>query len=384
MKGRSKGPRKGIFHRLALILAFFLLTIPLQLLVQWRVVTGIPPEGAHSHAHAEEHGMEGEHEHEHEGSEEEQGEEPEVNIIPNYGFEVGTREQAWGWYPKVVGPSVVFRDEKVKRMGSASGAVVGEAAWSGPSGWVFVTEKFPKGRGMYLRGYVLSEVQEGGAFILLRAMRRVEGGGTFPLAEVCRVRAETLSQWEEVSVEAPVPEETDLLEVEVGFFGSGKAWFDDLALQARDVASLPTGKNVILNPAFEEGLEEWLPFGEREDGDVITVEGPKGRRTLILRSSEKGVWGVCQGLSGLPEGSVIGMEITAGSRLKQGRAYLDLFLFYLDGPRRVRVGELSGAMPPRGFSVEVPVEDGLVGVWVGLAVDGVGTLQVEGVSLSLE
>jgi len=373
--------RKGV----ALVIVLFLVTVPLQLMVQWKVVTGMPPEGAHVHAHAGEHG-EGEcsqdhaDEYSHEEGDDGEGE-PRGNLIPNCGFEVGTREQAWGWSPRVRGSSVVFRDEKVKRRGTASGAVAGEADSSGPSGWVFSSLGFPRGEGVTLRGYVLAEVERGGAYLLLRALRLVENEETVPLMEVYQVRDGSIAHWEEVSLEAAVPPEADRLEVEVGFFGRGKAWFDDLTLEVGKAPVLVAGEESLFNASFEQGLDGWLPFGERGEGDRLGVKGLPGGRYLELTSDGGGTWGVGQGVSGLPEQGALRVELSAGSKLVSGEAYLDLFLFYPQGPRRVRVGELSGDQPVRTFGSEIPLEDGLRGAWVAVAVNGVGAVQVTGASL---
>lgn len=373
-------------RELVLLAALLLLTVPLQLLVQWKVITGIPPEGAHAHAHAHEHEVGGEHSHEEvDHGEEDHGEEDlGDNLIPNYGFEVGTREQAWGWHPRVNGSSVVFRDEKVRRRGTASGAVAGEAVSSGPSGWAFSLPVIPRGRGLLLRGFVLSRLERGGAYFLFRASRHLENGEVVPLVEASRVQDESLYDWEEMSLAAAVPPDADLVEVEVGMYGLGKAWFDDLSLEVVEAPELPVGTNAITNPSFEDGLEGWLPFGERGEGDGLSVEGTPGRRSLVLRSDGGKAWGVCQGLSGLPSSGKIGIEIRAGSQLEDGKAYLDLFVFYPRGPSLVRVGELAGAGGVRTFKAEVPLEEGPRGAWVGLAVDGRGALWVEEVKLTLD
>lgn len=360
-----------------------LLTVPLQLMVEWKVVTGLPPEGAHAHAHA--HGHEaGERDHEHEHEEGHDEEAFRGNLIPNYGFEVGTREQAWGWQPRVRGSSVVYRDTKVKRRGSASGAVAGEALSSGPSGWVFRSDVLPRGKGLTLRGHLLSEAEWGGAYLLLRAFRRDGEGRSLPLVEVSRVRTGSVSQWQEIVAQASVPHEAEGLEVEVGFYGKGKAWFDDMCLEVSVAPELPAEENLLSNPSFERGLEDWLPFGERGEGDSLQVRGQRGDVILALSSDGGEPWGISQGLVGFPEKGTLRVEGRLGSTLEEGHAYLDLFLFRPDGPQWVRVAELVGAGPVRDFQAELSWEGDLTGAWLGVVVDGKGILWVEETGLRIE
>ncbi len=377
---RSSEKGRSIMQRtrpkaLCWAVAIFLITVPLQLLVQWEVVTGLPPGGAHTHAH--EHGV-GDHVHGH-GCCEDEGHDEEAlrgNLIPNYGFEVGSKEQAWGWHVKVRGSSEVYRDEQVRRRGTASGAVVGQALSSGPSGWAFYPDRFPRGEDVSLTGHLLAEVERGGAYLSLRAFRRGEEGVNRPLMEVSRVKDVSVSQWEEVSLKAHVPPEAEILEVEVGFFGKGRAWFDDLNLEVSDAPELNPGKNLLSNPSFREGLGDWLTFGDRGEGDDLKMKGPKSPARMVLTSDGGEPWGVCQGLTGFPSGGTLRVDGKLGSRLEEGRAYLDLFLFLPEGVRRVRVAELAGVVPVREFRAEVSWEGDLPGAWLGVVVDGKGSVEV--------
>ena len=110
---------------LAVAAVLLAVSIPLQYLARTEVVAGLAPGSAHAHAHGE--GEEA-HEHEHEHPDEEGHLAAEVplgvNLIPNYGFEVGTRERIPGWV-RIADEQggLTYRDDSTSYRGLASAAV---------------------------------------------------------------------------------------------------------------------------------------------------------------------------------------------------------------------------------------------------------------------
>lgn len=225
------------------VVIFFalVLTVPLQYLTRKEVVVGLGSESAHSHAHGE-----GEDTHADEDSSgEENGhmhgnEEGHlatevplgVNLIPNYGFEVGTREQAWGWFKVgVTQGETVYRDDGVARSGLASAAVNTNGATIDGAGWLMRLDELPLDHVVIAEGYIKTEGFTGGAYLKITLETRKQGEdkpSVLDWAYTDVVAGE--SDWTFTSTRIYVPPEATGVWLEAGVSGQGRAWFDDLSL----------------------------------------------------------------------------------------------------------------------------------------------------------
>ena len=235
-----RGRKAAVCMCLAVLFALAL-TVPLQYLVRKEVVVGLSSESAHSHAHGEEedaHAHEGssEEDHAHEHPEEEGHPATEVplgtNLIPNYGFEVGTREQAWGWFAVGTGEGeTVYRDGKTARSGLASAAVNTNGATVRGAGWLMRLDELPLEHVVVAEGYVKTEGLVGGAYLKITLETREEGDDR-PQAlgwAYSDVKAGD-NDWTFVGARVEVPPQATGVWLEAGLFGRGRAWFDDLSL----------------------------------------------------------------------------------------------------------------------------------------------------------
>lgn len=227
----------------AILIFLLALTIPLQYLVRREVVVGIPSESTHSHAgHGEEEAQdhedsgeeEGEHVHEH--TEEEGHLATEVNLginlIPNFGFEVGTYEQIWGWTG--FGPEqgeVVYRDDDVAYRGLASAAVSTNGINVDEAGWYMRLDELPLDHFVYFEGYLKTEALTGVAYLQVTLETREEGNDN-PLV-LGWANSDTVtgdSEWTLLTLSLYVPPEATGVWLKAGLSGQGRVWFDELSL----------------------------------------------------------------------------------------------------------------------------------------------------------
>lgn len=227
----------------AIIVFLLAVTIPLQYLVRKEVVVGVPSEAAHSHA---DHGEEDTHEHadsgeeasghEHEHTQEEGHLASDVllgsNLIPNYGFEVGSYEHIWGWTG--FGPKqgeVVYRDDDVAYRGLASAAVSTNGTTVDEAGWYMRLDELPLDHVVFFEGYLKTEAAAGIAYLQVTLETREEGNDdALVLGWVYSDPVEGDSEWTLRAVSIYVPPETTGVWLKAGFSGQGKVWFDDLTL----------------------------------------------------------------------------------------------------------------------------------------------------------
>lgn len=100
---------------------------------------------------------------------------------------------------------------------------------------------------------------------------------------------------------------TNVLFVRCGLLGSGQVMFDDASLTLEPgpaaVAAVPVGRNILLDPGFENGALDWEwaipPFeGARIDRDTTVAHG--GRASMMLSHFRDGVvparMGLCQSI----------------------------------------------------------------------------------------
>lgn len=234
---------KGLLIMLMAVLVILAVSVPLQYLVRHEVVVGLASDEAHSHAHDEEeqsHTDEGseesESEHAHEHTSEEGHLATEVplgmNLIPNYGFEAGTREQIWGWMSIEVNQGeALYRDVDTARSGLASAAVNTNGAVVNDTGWVMRLDELPLQHEVVVEGYIRTEGLAGVAFLRVTLEAKEEGTGKQQvLGWVFSEAVGGDSDWTLCGASIYVPAETTEVWLEAGVQGQGKAWFDDLSL----------------------------------------------------------------------------------------------------------------------------------------------------------
>ncbi len=218
----------------ALVVLIFLLalSIPLQYLVRRDVVVGLPSEAGHSHAHGEEE--EGGQEHEHEHADEEGHLAAEVplgvNLIPNYGFEVGTRETIWGWAKLENREGAVsYRDDKVSYRGLASAAVqTGDVPERG-GGWIAALDELPLDHDVLFAGWIKTELSQGEAYLAVAYEYEGEGD-TREVSILFSEGVSGQSDWTFIDVRLYVPPEAVRVYMYVTVYGQGRVWFDDVSL----------------------------------------------------------------------------------------------------------------------------------------------------------
>ena len=247
--------RGGKASLLCLVVILLAVSVPIQYLVRKEVVVGIPSSEAHSHAHdegenghahADEEGThvhdegEDEHAHQHEHTEEEGHLATEVplgiNLMPNYGFEVGTRERVPGWL-RIYNPqgAISYRDESEAYEGLACAAVYAADAPVEGAGWIAWIPELPLGHDVVVEGRAKTEITQGGAYLAVVYQYR-EGEET--RAEFAFSPGVTGSSgWTPQAVRLYVPPEATAVYVEAVVYGQGRAWFDNLTLVVEEPES---------------------------------------------------------------------------------------------------------------------------------------------------
>ncbi|MDD3717845.1 MAG: hypothetical protein PHP28_04185 [Actinomycetota bacterium] len=223
------------------VLVILAVSVPVQYLVRKEVVVGMASDAAHSHAHDEdEHAHAGEdgkgegHAHEHPAEEGHPAANVQLgtNLIPNFGFEVGTREQAWGWMR--VGTDegeTVYRDLEVARSGMASAAVTTNGSYVRGAGWLMLLDELPLEHVVVAEGYIKTQDFDGAAYLKITIGTSQEGSDR-PLA-IDWAYSDAVagdSDWTLCTAMIYVPPEATGVWLEAGVQGQGRAWFDDLSL----------------------------------------------------------------------------------------------------------------------------------------------------------
>lgn len=387
MNGTAAGRRR---RRVVFCMVLFLLlglSVPLQYLVHRKVVVGLAPGEAHHHAHAH-HEVEGgtavsEHHHE---EETDVGVPAGVNLVTNFGFEVGTLEQAWGWERTGTDQGcLVYRDAWRSYRGMSSAAVDASETWVFDAGWYTRLESVPAGQDVIAEAYVKTESLQGIAYLKVMAEGEKEGGGTTFLVWVSTPGLTGSRDWTPCTLRCHLPPQVTGLWLEVGVAGRGRAWFDDVSLEAvehKDV--LEEGVNLLQNPSFDEGFTGWHPFkesGAAAGEDFKVVEGSDGSRALVMQGREGGEVGVYQSLCGFyaEEGE---LELKCRYRPVDGDAFLSLVSYGTDG---VREAVMPLAASPAGSGSEaagkVKLDGKTVSLWVKVYLEGEGKLVLEDLSL---
>ncbi len=161
----------------------------------------------------------------------------EVTINENTGFEKMTGSMPAGWYlVGILKPEVEFSaDSQVKYSGNYSAKTTVSQLTSrlrsfGPPNWAQdITKGIPAGKKIRLTAYVKTEGVEGIAPVAIQCWNKekiVRFGTTqhkFPIGGT--------TDWQKVSFEMEVPEDTVKIRILCMLSGTGTAWFDDVKIK---------------------------------------------------------------------------------------------------------------------------------------------------------
>jgi hypothetical protein len=389
---------KALLVLAVVITALLAVSIPLQYLVRREVVVGLPSEGAHSHAHAE---GEQEHEHEHEAAEGEEETEAEpgdglsANLISNFSFEVGTYEQIWGWWRKGTDQgAAAYRDSEVARSGFSSAAVSTNGAFVSDAGWYTKLDSVPVGKDVFFEAYVKTQGLRGQAYLRILAQGLKEGQEKEQLiisSSTDDVHGD--SDWTYSSLRCFIPPEATGVWLEVGVFGAGKAWFDDLSLRTGSRQGGPSsGVNLIVNPTLEDGARHWH-LATNADGFYVDFGnpslGPDGGRDFFFRVPPAAPAGnaYCwffQSIDGFyGQQGILTFSGWMRAEGLDGSGLAGLRMLGPGGEKGYRsVSTVSGNDPWTEFKVEVPLDGETVSVWVILDLEGSGSFYLSGLNLA--
>lgn len=387
-----------------LVVAILLgLSLPLQYLVRREVVVGMSQEHAHSHSHEEgEQGQEREEEqgqeHEHEGEGHPGSEIPlGTNLLSNYGFEVGTLEQIWGWEPggRDQG-AVVYRDGRVSHTGMASAAVNTRDFPVIDAGWVKLLGELPQGHDVVFKGYIKTEGLQGEAY--LSVLAEADGGEEEQARVILRASSDDVdgdSDWTLSRLRCYIPPEATGVWLVIGIYGRGRAWFDDLSLVVEErEESVPAGQELLKNPSFTQGIRGWHLYGPTAQPGLrygVLPLGTEGSDALFIQDATPGPpesknCGFYQAICGLygHRGT-----LTISGRLRaediEGAGFAGVRVFGIDGDTwHGSTTQVSGDGPWRELVVSVPIDDGVTCAWVMVNLEGSGTLYVSGLKAVFE
>ncbi|OFW59472.1 MAG: hypothetical protein A2W01_07180 [Candidatus Solincola sediminis] len=380
LKTKDKKP-KELF--LLVIILLLLISLPLQYLVQKEVVVGLPSDAGHSEAH------EG---HEEEGHSETEEVRTGPIIVTNFGFEVGTREQIWGW--SQVGTdqgAVIFRDDDVSRWGFASAAINTNDALVNDCGWYTKLDELPLARDLVFSGYVKTEALKGEAYLRVLCQGALEGQEQQQLlASLSTDDLHGDHDWTLTSLECFIPPEASGIWLEIGMFGSGQAWFDDLSLEVKERQDrIVVGENLIRNPELADAARFWHVFGTTtallDYGNVVIA----GQPTFLLRcnsGTEDNSTVLYQSLSGF-YGRTGTLTISGRMRCEvlRGEAFLGLRILRAGGEMDFRsANAISGNMAWTDFNAAVILDGSVDDVWVSANMQGSGSLYVSSLTATYE
>jgi hypothetical protein len=375
--------KKSLERLLLAVILLLAISIPLQYLVRKEVVVGLPSDEAHSAAHEEE---------------ETNGQSNEVQtgpiIVTNFGFEVGTREQIWGWGP--VGDdqgAVIYRDSEVSGRGFASASVSTNGAYVNDAGWFTKMDELPLSKDLAFSGYVKTENLRGEAYL------RVICKGSLPgqeqpqiLTSVSTDDRHGTTDWSLTSLECFIPPEATGIWLEVGIFGNGHAWFDDLSLEVKEKRALPTGVNLFNNPALADEASSWhivnsppdkiLDYGQRGTGP----DGSPAFAFLRSNASATDYSILYQSLSGFYEhkGTI---RITGWIKCEgmNGSAFPGLRVFQADAETNFKSPDvISGNTDWVNFTMTAELTGNIEDLWFTMNMQGSGSLYISGLKAIFE
>lgn len=212
-----------------------------------------------------------------------------TNLLGNPGFEDGGLFNPSDWDTTSAGvPTVLFHwDSETRRSGARSGSVInaGDAmpVWHNWNQKLRHAGRFG-GRDLEFTVWVRAAQMSGGrGYVLLQAYKdtimnlaydegitrdeaRNKLGYKFvddPVQEMAwgrRYFSADLDDWVQQKVRLYIPPGTDLVLARCGIYGAGQVWFDDaslVALPPAPPAPLALGKNLLVNPGFEQPFDAW-------------------------------------------------------------------------------------------------------------------------------
>ncbi|MDY6796153.1 MAG: hypothetical protein SWK76_12890 [Actinomycetota bacterium] len=382
---------KSIVYLLVIVALLLGLSVPFQYLARKDVVVGMASEHAHAHEHKHE-GGEDENEHEHTNEEDHPAADMPLgtNLISNFGFEVGTREQIWGWAStgKDQG-AMMYRDDSISHQGMASAAVDTKGASVLGTGWVMKLDEPPVAHDVLVEGYIRSEGLMGEAYLMILAEGKEPGSEeTHLLVRASTDEVSGTSDWTLSELHCYIPPEATGVWLEIGVYGHGKAWFDDVSLVVEDRENtLRSGEGLLENPDFDEGLDHWHLFTNTE-GPVLgygTVPlETEGNNALVLRddtldSTQDLLSEFSQSICGLygHQGTLEIKGVMSGKEI-DGRAWISVSVLKASGAVEWIVSkEFTGYASWVGFTNQVPIDEDVASVLVSVKLEGNGTIYVD-------
>jgi hypothetical protein len=385
--------KKSLLLFSCVVILLLAITVPLQYLVRREVVVGLPSEGAHAHAHAgEDQGQEeGESAHEHTHEENHVGAEVTlgINLISNYGFEVGTREQIWGWSRLGMEQgAVVYRDIDTSYMGFSSAAVNTNGVFAKDAGWYMKLQELPRNHDVFFEGFVKTMGLQGGAYLRVLAQGIAEGEEEpHLLVSASNDGAHGDSDWTRYSLQCFIPPEATGVWLEVGVSGKGQAWFDELSLVVEEREDkLATGENLLLNPSLDDGARYWHYSGNTPDPRIaysVSPTAPDGGQAFLFQdltpvTAQESYSVLYQSICGFygHKGTLIVSGVIRARDL-DGVGSMGASVFKdsgIDGYRSMV--EVSGNSAWTEFNMAIPITDDVDSVWIRINLEGSGGLEV--------
>jgi hypothetical protein len=367
---------------LLVVIVLLAISVPLQYLIHKEAVVGLPSTEAH------------------EGGEEAGDVQPaEVQtstiVVTNFGFEVGTREKIWGW--SQVGTdqgAVIYKDDNVSRRGFASAAVNTNGASVTDCGWFTKMDELPLSKELVFSGYVKTQVLKGEAYLRLICKGAPQGQDQSQLlASVSTDDLHGDNDWTLASLECFIPPEATDIWIEVGMFGSGRVWFDDLSLEVKERQdTLSVGTNLLKNPNLADGARFWHIFSSTPDpsfnyGDA--APDPLGQPSFLfqcLGATPDEYSGPYQSLSGFYGHSG---TLTLSGRMRceglSGDASLGLRIFKASGESGLMAANtITGNSGWTEFKATAVLDGTGDDVWLFVTMNGSGSLYISSLSATYE
>ncbi len=343
-------------------------------------------EETHHHAHSE---------HLHEDHEAGGGEAAGFNLVTNYSFEVGGGLDLYGWTADCEDPGTsVWRDQGVSAYGFSSAALRSREGSRGVD--LALSQRIEgelAGREVTVRGSIKAEDLQGNAFLRLTAAAAPQEEAP-PVVWLDLAEVSGTADWQVVQGSVFLPPEVTAVDLAVGIFGSGTAWFDGISLTAADSspAPPPRGVNLLRNPDFSQSALYWhffsVPDTPRVDWEV-REDGVSAGPYLFMRQAAptgdgqySGFYQVVNGLGGSAD------LATFGGRLKteglEGEAWLNLTFYGRDGRHMAETERsLSGTRDWEYLELTVPLPAGAESVWARLIFIGTGAAAFDDLDLRL-
>src|SRR4030042_2920680 len=199
-------------------------------------------------------------------------------------------------------------EKKVARRGFASAAIDTNGLFIHEATWYTKLDEAPRDRDVFFEGYIKTQGLQGGAFLRILADGLKEGQEQAHLiisTSSDDVHGDT--EWTYTSLRCFIPPEATGVWAEVGVFGTGKAWFDDVSLKAdKREDTLETGVNLLKNPSLEDGARYWLPTTNIANPAINSGNpsiGPDGGKDFFLQvlgpgTQDNGYFLLYQSISG--------------------------------------------------------------------------------------